>query len=91
MLYEVITFPLHTEYYSIFTHKQSTINDINDLESKKPAYLEGEISNDNFLIPMKLLNDSVPVNSLPDAFMKISEGICDYVIAPYPLGMEIIT
>jgi PAS domain S-box-containing protein len=84
------TFPLHTEYYSIFAKKETKINDIFDLESKRPAYFKGDISNEIFLKPIGLLSDSVPVKSLPEAFGLIKSGKCDYVVAPYPLGMKII-
>lgn len=84
------TFPLHTEYYAIFAHNKTLINDVYDLESKRSAYLKGDISNEKFLQPMGLLANLVQVNSLPEAFSKINNHKCDYVIAPYPLGMQII-
>ncbi|MEN8122330.1 MAG: transporter substrate-binding domain-containing protein [Bacteroidota bacterium] len=84
------SFPLHTEYYGIFAKKSTTINDINDLELKIPAILEGDISNELFYKPMGLFKDYATAQSFPEAFSLVNSGKCDYVIAPYPLGMKVI-
>ncbi len=84
------TFPLHTEYYSIFALKKTDIKDVPALNGKKAAYLKGDISNEIFLSPLKLLTDSVPVSSLAEAFNVLDSGFCDYVVAPYPLGRQVI-
>lgn len=84
------TFPLHTEYYAIFSLKGAQILDVHDLKGKRRANLEGDISNESFFKPMGLLSNKVEVSSLPEAFTLINEGKCDYVVAPYPLGMATI-
>lgn len=84
------SFPLHTEFYAIFAKKRTPIGDINDLEQKKPAILEGDISNDLFYKPMGLFKNYVTVQSLPEAFSLVNSDSCDYVIAPYSIGMEVI-
>ncbi|MDF1547461.1 MAG: transporter substrate-binding domain-containing protein [Bacteroidales bacterium] len=84
------SFPLHTEYYAIFTKDSTRIEDINDLEKKKPAILPGDISNELFYKPMGLYKNYLNAESFPKAFSLVNSGDCDYVIAPYSLGMEII-
>ncbi|NOQ25758.1 MAG: transporter substrate-binding domain-containing protein [Bacteroidales bacterium] len=84
------TFHLHTEYYAIFARKETKIIDVYDLQSKKAAFLTGDISNEVFIKPMGLLSDTLMVKSFPEAFLKIQLDLCDYVVVPYPLGMKII-
>lgn len=84
------SFPLHTEYYGIFAKKSTKIEDVNDLNLKKPAILIGDISNELFFKPMGLLKDFIPVNSFPEGLKLVNSNKCDYVVVPYPLGMEVI-
>jgi len=84
------SFPLHTEYYAIFAKKSTKIKDVNDLGLKKPAILIGDISNELFFKPMGLFKDFIPVSSFPEGLKLVNNDKCDYIIVPYPLGMEAI-
>ncbi|MBI9066865.1 MAG: transporter substrate-binding domain-containing protein [Salinivirgaceae bacterium] len=84
------SFPLHTEYYAIFSNNSVKIKDVYDLKEKKLAVLKGDISNEMFLKPTGLYENFVLSKSIPEALHFVNEGIVDYVIAPYPLGMEVM-
>ncbi len=80
--------PLHTTYYSIFAQKKLKINDVSDLNGKQIVVLPGDISINSFIKPMGLYENPAFAKSLPDAISRIENGLYDYVIAPYSLGME---
>lgn len=82
--------PVQTVYYSIFTHKDTRIKNLEDLRNNKGVTLQGDIVNDKLLKPMGLLQQVSVANSLPKALMLIEAGKYDYTLAPYPLGMNII-
>jgi len=85
------SFPLHTEYYGIFANRTTEIEDINDLGGKSHAILKGDISNELFYRPMGLTSNDTAVQSYPEGFSLVNSNQCQYVIAPYALGMEIIS
>lgn len=84
------SFPLHTEYYGIFAKKGIEINDVNDLGLKVPAILTGDVSNELFIKPMGFYDKAITAQSFPEAFNYVNNGECDYVVAPYALGMDVI-
>ncbi len=82
------TFPIHTEYYSIFIRKNLKINNITSLYDYSLAVLDKDVSIEKYLIPMGLYNNFLLVKSFPEALAKIESGNVDYVVAPYSLGMN---
>jgi len=84
------TFPLHTEYYAIFANTDTQIVDVNDLKDLKGGLLEGDIAVESFFRPIGLVDNSIYASSLPEAISLLHEGLCDYVVAPYPLGMQVL-
>jgi len=81
------SFPIHTEYYSIFIHKNLPFTDISDLYNYRLMILRGDISIEKFLIPNGLFQNYVEAKSLPEAIAGIESGRADFVIAPHALGM----
>lgn len=84
------SYPLHTEYYSVFIRKDLPLKELSDLYEYKLMVLEKDISIKEFLIPMGLYNNYIIAKSLPEAIAGVEWGRADYVIAPHSLGMNAI-
>lgn len=82
------TIPIHTEYYSIFIHKDLPFNGLSNLHDYRPVVLEEDISIDKYLKPMGLFKNYVLAQSLPEALSVIEMGLADYVLAPNLLGLN---
>lgn len=82
------TYPIHTEYYSIFIRKDLHFNNITSLYNYRLTVLEKDVSIENYLIPMGLYRNYSVAKSLPEALAQIEVGRTDYVIAPHSLGMN---
>jgi signal transduction histidine kinase len=76
------TIPYSIEYYSIFTHDQSKIKDLQDLQGKNIVVLQEDAAISMVLEPMGLLDNIVYTNSLPSAIEKVATRQQDYVLAP---------
>ncbi len=84
------TFPLRTVYYEIFARKEIYIKQIDDLTKYRVALLMGDIASIRLLKPLGLYNKGIKTVSLPEALMLVENDSCDFVVAPYPLGMNVI-
>ena len=82
------TYPIHTEYYSIFVRANVHFEDVLNLNAYRLVVLKDDISIEKYLKPMGLYKNYLIANSFPDALAKIEQGVADYVIAPHFLGMQ---
>jgi two-component system, sensor histidine kinase and response regulator len=82
------TIPIHTEYYSIFIHKELPLDNLSHLYDYRLVALDRDISIDKYLIPMGLFNNYILAKSLPEALSMIELGLADYVLAPNQLGLR---
>ncbi len=82
------TYPIHTEYYSIFVRENVHFEDVLNLNAYRLVVLKDDISIEKYLKPMGLYKNYLIANSFPDALAKIEQGVADYVIAPHFLGMQ---
>jgi len=82
------SYPLHTEYYSIFIRKGLSLRNLSDLYDYKLMVLKKDISIEKFLAPMGLYKNYIVAKSLPDAIAGVEWGRADFVIAPHSLGMS---
>lgn len=82
--------PLHTEYYSIFIHKDLPLEDLAALYDYQVVVLSEDVSIESYLKPMGLYQSPKIAQSLPEALSMIELGLADYVLAPNLLGLHVI-
>ncbi len=84
------TIPYNEDYYEIFIRKDAEVRVISDLLQKQIIALEGDASVSMFLKPLGFIDNTILVNSLPEAIRLLSQGEGDAVLAPYSIGMQAI-
>lgn len=64
--------------------------DITKLRDKRVAILDGDMIIESFVIPFNLRDEAVYYTTYSEAFKAVAQGDCEYVIAPYIIGKQLI-
>ncbi len=82
--------PYSTDTIAIFVRKNSTIENINDLQDKELAILKDDAITESFIKANGISVKFFQYPTFENALIKLNSGIHDFCLAPYSLGMEVI-
>lgn len=85
------TFPYHSMHGGIFVRKGTKdIKKVSDLKEKQLAVMEGDNAHE-YIIRKQVTNNIVTTKTFSEAFLQLSKGNCDAVIAQKLLGLNLIS